>query len=65
MPTPKVIASLHRRFSSWIGGSISASLSTFDYKWITREQYDEYGAEALCQFSPDRSASEIPFREEE
>ena len=39
----KVIAPPERKYSVWIGGSILASLSTFQQNWITREQYDEYG----------------------
>ena len=32
-----------RKYSVWIGGSILASLSTFQSKWITKEQYNETG----------------------
>jgi len=32
-----------RKYSVWIGGSILASLSTFQSRWITKEQYDENG----------------------
>lgn len=32
-----------RRHSTWIGGSILASLSTFQEMWISREEYDEHG----------------------
>ena len=39
----KVIAPLERKYSSWIGGSILASLSTFSKMWISKEEYDEYG----------------------
>ena len=39
----KVIALEDRRFSVWIGGSILASLSTFQQMWITRQDYDEFG----------------------
>jgi actin-related protein len=38
-----VIAPPERKFSTWIGGSILASLSTFQKMWITREEYDESG----------------------
>lgn len=41
--TIKVIASEERKHSQWIGGSILASLSTFEEMWITSEEYDEYG----------------------
>jgi len=39
-----IVATPERRFSVWIGGSIFASLSTFQEKWVTREEYMEYGA---------------------
>jgi len=39
----KVIAPPERKYSSWIGGSILASLSTFQPMWITKEDYDEVG----------------------
>ncbi|KAM9985759.1 hypothetical protein ACTFIZ_012386 [Dictyostelium cf. discoideum] len=32
------------KYSSWIGGSILASLSTFEEMWISKDQYNEYGA---------------------
>nr|AAY20973.1 actin [Dixoniella grisea] len=39
----KVIAPPERQFSVWIGGSILASLSTFQSMWVTREEFDEMG----------------------
>jgi actin-related protein len=30
-----------RQFSSWIGGSIVASLDNFQYMWVTKQSYDE------------------------
>ena len=39
----KVIAPPERKYSVWIGGSILASLSTFQQLWITKQQYDESG----------------------
>ena len=39
----KVIAPPERKYSVWIGGSILASLSTFQNMWITKEEYDEAG----------------------
>lgn len=38
-----VIAAANRQFSSWIGGSIVASLPTFKHRWITKEDYRESG----------------------
>lgn len=40
----KIIAPPERKYSVWIGGSILASLSTFQQMWITRAEYDEYGS---------------------
>ena len=39
----KTILDPERKNSVWIGGSILASLSTFQSKWITKEQYNETG----------------------
>lgn len=33
-----------RRFGSWIGGSILASLGTFHQMWISRKEFEEHGA---------------------
>ena len=39
----KIIAPPERKYSVWIGGSILASLSTFQQMWISQEEYDESG----------------------
>jgi actin-related protein len=39
----KVIAPAERKYSVWIGGSILASLSSFQHLWITKEEYEESG----------------------
>nr|AEW46681.1 actin [Ulva linza]ARO49594.1 actin 1 [Ulva prolifera]ARO49595.1 actin 1 [Ulva prolifera] len=39
----KVVAPPERKFSVWIGGSILASLSTFQQMWISKAEYDESG----------------------
>lgn len=39
----KVVAPPERKYSVWIGGSILASLSTFQQMWITKAEYDEAG----------------------
>lgn len=39
----KIIAPPERKYSVWIGGSILASLSTFQQMWISKEEYDEAG----------------------
>ncbi|XP_076365964.1 actin, non-muscle 6.2-like [Tachypleus tridentatus] len=38
-----VIAPPERKYSVWVGGSILASLSTFQHLWISRLEYNEYG----------------------
>ncbi|KXS20872.1 actin-like protein 6A-like protein [Gonapodya prolifera JEL478] len=56
-PGPKlrvqaVGSTAERRFSSWIGGSILASLGTFHQLWISRQEYEENGkqfVEKRCQ----------------
>ncbi|VDL75227.1 unnamed protein product [Nippostrongylus brasiliensis] len=40
----KIIAPPERKYSVWIGGSILASLSTFQQLWISKQEYDESGA---------------------
>ncbi|XP_064600687.1 actin-like protein 6A isoform X2 [Liolophura sinensis] len=35
--------STERRFSSWIGGSILASLGSFQQMWISKQEYEEGG----------------------
>ncbi|KAK4433766.1 actin [Sesamum alatum] len=39
----KVVAPPERKYSVWIGGSILASLSTFQQMWISKGEYDETG----------------------
>ena len=39
----KVVAPPDRKYSVWIGGSILASLSTFQQMWISKQEYDESG----------------------
>jgi len=39
----KVVAPPERKYSVWIGGSILASLSTFQTMWISRKEYEEKG----------------------
>ena len=39
----KVTAPPEREHSVWIGGSILASLTTFQGMWVTKEEYDESG----------------------
>merc|ERR1719394_1565348 len=39
----KINAPSERKYSVWIGGSILASLSTFQQMWISKQEYDECG----------------------
>ena len=39
----KIIAAPERKYSVWIGGSILASLHTFQEMWISRAEYEEAG----------------------
>jgi len=41
--TVKIVAPPERKYSVWIGGSILASLSTFEEMWVTKQEYDESG----------------------
>uniref|UniRef100_A0A2K5Y7N4 Actin, cytoplasmic 1 n=1 Tax=Mandrillus leucophaeus TaxID=9568 RepID=A0A2K5Y7N4_MANLE len=43
----KIIAPPERRYSVWMGGSILASLSTFQQMWISRQEYEESGPSIL------------------
>ena len=38
------LSSIERRFSSWIGGSILASLGSFQQMWMSKQEYDEHGS---------------------
>ena len=44
-PTMKVrvVAPPERKYSAWFGGSILASLSTFQQMWISKQEYDDSG----------------------
>lgn len=39
----KVVAPPERQYSVWIGGSILASLSTFQQMWVSKTEYEEMG----------------------
>ena len=39
----KVVAPPERKYSAWIGGSITASMSSFQQRWISKQEYDETG----------------------
>jgi len=44
-PTMKIaiVAPPERKYSVWIGGSVLASIATFQQMWISKEEYDESG----------------------
>ncbi|KAJ8752123.1 hypothetical protein K2173_001798 [Erythroxylum novogranatense] len=51
----KVLASgnaTERRFSVWIGGSILASLGSFQQMWFSKSEYDEHGASYVQRKCP-------------
>jgi len=43
----KIVAPPERKYSVWIGGSILASLSTFQQMWISKQEYDESGPQIV------------------
>ena len=43
----KIVAPPERKYSAWIGGSLLASLETYQEKWITKQEYDESGPEII------------------
>lgn len=43
----RISAPPERKFSTWIGGSILASLSTFKKMWVAKQEYEEYGPSIL------------------
>ena len=45
----KIVAPPERKYSVWIGGSIEASLSTFQKMWITKSDYDESGPSTVLR----------------
>ena len=45
----KVNAPPQRKYSAWIGGSILASLSTFEQMWISKEEYEEFGPSIIIR----------------
>jgi len=43
----RISAPPERKNSTWIGGSILASLATFRKMWVSREEYCECGASII------------------
>ena len=48
-PRLLVASPLERQFSAWIGGSILASLGTFQQMWVSKAEYDELGPGAVAE----------------
>jgi len=44
---PKIVAPPERKYQAWLGGSILASLNTFQTMWIGKNEYDECGAQIV------------------
>lgn len=44
--------SMERRFASWIGASVLTSLGSFQQLWLSKTEYEEYGATLACQRFP-------------
>ncbi|KAF1811168.1 Actin/actin-like protein [Eremomyces bilateralis CBS 781.70] len=38
---------VERRYASWVGGSILASLGSFHQMWISKKEYEEHGANII------------------
>jgi len=45
----KIIAPPERKYSVWIGGSMVASLSSFQDMFVTKAEYDESGPDIVCR----------------
>ena len=43
----KIVAPPERKYAVWVGGSILASLATFPQMVITKEEFDEAGAQIV------------------
>ena len=56
LPTPTQVVcpagQAERRYSVWIGGSILASLGTFQQMWMSKAEYKEYGAGLIHKKAP-------------
>ena len=47
-----ITAFQERRFGSWIGGSILASLGSFQQMWISKHEYEENGKSQVDRKCP-------------
>ena len=48
----KIIAPPERKYSVWIGGSILASIGTFQQMWISSQEYKESGKSQIDRKCP-------------
>jgi len=48
----RVIALKERRYGCWLGASVLAGMTPFRKEWITKADYDEYGAEIIHKRCP-------------
>jgi actin, other eukaryote len=55
-----VEAPVNRKHSAWTGGSILASLSSFQDKWITKAEYDETGPSIVNKKYEQGTGSGLP-----
>jgi len=43
---------VERQYGAWVGGSILASLGSFQQMWFSRHEYQEYGASLIERKCP-------------
>jgi actin len=43
----EIDVAMDRNYSVWIGGSLMASLNSFQQMWISRSEYDEHGRDIV------------------
>ena len=46
------LSSVERRFSTWIGGSILSSLGSFQQMWMSKQEFEEHGAQLIHRKAP-------------
>jgi hypothetical protein len=57
----KIVAPPERKYSVWIGGSILASLSTFQNLWCSKQEYDESGPGIVHRSTCDCPPSSVQY----
>jgi len=48
----RVVAMKERRYGCWLGASVLAGITPFRKEWITKAEYEEYGAEIVHKRCP-------------